>query len=221
MRVRCLPLAAAALWGSLLPARADVAVLKKDGNWAALGGSARGGVPVCAVATWWPGNQPQALVLRWHRGADALTLVMHKANWRIPPGAVIHFDLAFGDLPPFHVTTINGSAVSSDLIMKLGRDHLPLFWRQFATGEPMRISFREGNEAPWQVAMAGSATAMLTMRQCMREGAVPSGAGPATPLAGQDTQPYAAQPSPDGSPLPLPLRPLPRAIGVPSSWSRI
>ena len=109
-------------------------------------------------------------------------LILSKPSWRMTPRTPVRLNAAFAGMPPLSLAGTGGGA-SLEFALT---DSFKAWLHGFTAAASATFSFG-GDEAPWQVDLAGTSTAMSAMAECIRE----SGSILAPPPFGA-AQPFAA-----------------------------
>ena len=91
-------------------------------------------------------------------------LILSKPSWQVTPRTPVRLNVAFAGMPPLSLAGTGGGA---SLEFALA-DSFKAWLHGFTAAASATLSFG-GNEAPWQLDLAGTSTAISAMAECIRE----------------------------------------------------
>lgn len=190
-----LPLALMAAGPENVPQDAtNTVVYYRARNWEAFSGKAMNGSTFCGIKTATQADG-RGLMIRHRTGEDRLIVRAYKPSWSIPDGTAISLGMAFG---PNAAWNINGTGSGNVTEWSIPRDAMESFENQFRLSASLVITFPGGNEAPWNVTLAGSNAIGLALQRCMREMA--TRAAPTQPFSGAPAATGQTAETPTGTP---------------------
>ena len=207
LRLPVLVLAAAVL--AALSAYADTQTLFQSGPWILYGGTSNSGHALCGMrVSDSAGNR--TVHIKYFAGDDHLTIQMFKSTWHVPNGMRLAVTMQMGRNP---VWSARAYGEADHIEFTIPYSGLDSFAREFRFSEAMRITFPEGNEAPWITSLAGTNAILDQFIGCMRAIRNAHPGGPSQPYSRAPSQPFGGEPAQPGPTPPGPSQPGPSQPG--------
>lgn len=178
------------------------------GVWDAFSGRNDKGGAVCGIGNTNPANSRRFSIRRDIGAAEAVFSVS-KPDWTIPDNTRVTVVIQIGLSTPWTQQAVGGG---HSIDWRLDPGVTQAFDQQFRTASSMTVTFPDGNEPSWAIALAGSSAISDAFGRCVRDltrqvqavqqqGATPVPQGPTQPFsppAGPspvDAPPEATQPT--------------------------
>ena len=198
LRVCTVAAAAALLLAN--PALADTQTLFQSGPWVLYGGTSNSGHALCGMrVSDSAGNR--TVHIKYFAGDDHLTIQMFKSTWRVPNGTRLAVTMQMDRNP---VWSARAYGEADHVEFTIPYSGLDSFAREFRFSEAMRITFPQGNEAPWITSLTGTNAILDQFIGCMRAIHNAHPAGPSQPYSGAPSQPFGGEPAQPGPTQPGP-----------------
>lgn len=219
-------IAAVALFAAVSSAEASMRVTGTYGDWRTLEGLGNKGNPMWTASLL--GVDRNLFIKTQGRN---LMLHVYKDGWQIPENQSVNVTLQVDNGPPMSFVGLGYPRIPGDsfggfdILIKpddvapnTGRKMISEVVDLLKNGQKLRLSFRDGDEQPWEASLDGAASAVTELMNCKdRIAAAP-----------RPTQPFGAKQSPSGQtigPAPTPakfgvaLQGLPSAVEAEASAS--
>lgn len=163
------------------------------GSWTAFSERDDKGTAVCGINNTSPADN-RRLAIRFTIGGSDTAVIASKPNWAIPDGTHVPIVTQVGLNMP---ASAQAAGTGQDITWHLDHAAFQVFDNQFRTSPLMTVTFPDGNEPPWMIALTGSAAISETFARCVRDltrqyqAAHAAAAAPAAPQT--PTQPFAQQ----------------------------
>ena len=187
----------------LVPATAfaELQTYYRAGAWHASSGKNDQGGPVCGIGTT-NATDNRDLSVQFEIGGSDTVFSANKPGWSIPPDTRVTVVMQIGLNTP---SIVQATGHDHAIDWTLDANTMQTFDRQFRTASSMTVTFPDGSEPPWALALTGSSAISDTFGRCIRDltrqmqtARPPANDSPAPKGA---TQPFGA-PQPFGSPQP-------------------
>jgi hypothetical protein len=146
-------------------ADADMTVYYRARGWDAFSGQDEDGKPVCGIGTTKQAEK-RNFSLRFQIGSETVTFRAKKSTWNIPAGTQLALVVQIGLEAPWDIQGVgNGQAVEWSADDKT----IQTFDVQFRHAKSMTVTFPQGSEPPWTVALKGSKAISNAFGRCVKE----------------------------------------------------
>lgn len=219
-------IAAVAVFAAVSSAEAYFRVTGTYGDWRTSEGHGNDGNLMCVASL--IGVDRNLFIKTQGRN---LFLHVFKDGWQIPQDQTVNVTLQVDDAPPmgfvgFGVPRIRGdswggfniSIKPSDVAPNTGRKMISGFIDLLKNGQKLRLSFRDGDEQPWEVSLDGAASAVTELMNC--EGRLAAAPRPTQPFGAKQSPPaQRIGPAPTPAKFGVALQGLPSAVEAEASAS--
>lgn len=160
-------LVALALLAGMVPAGAfaQTQTYYHAGAWTAFSERDDKGTSVCGISNTNPADS-RRLAIRFTIGGSETDVIASKPNWAIPEGTHVPVVMQVGLNVPF---SARAAGAAQDISWRLDHAEFQAFDTQFRTSPLMTVTFPDGNEPPWMIALTGSATISETFARCVHD----------------------------------------------------
>ena len=184
--------------GTAASASAAVNIFYHAGGWDAFNGTGDDGQPMCGAGSYNP-RDGRSFSLRFPLNSNDVLFIASKPSWNVPNGTAMPVVMQIGlDRPWTAQAEGNGQRIQ----WTLGRDAMGAFDAQFRGASSMTVSFPNGSEQPWVIALNGSTAVSNAMGRCINEMARRAAAQAAPQPPQGETQPYGGDQNPPPAPPP-------------------
>ena len=193
--------------GAATSAGAAVNIYYHAGGWDAFDGTGDDGQPMCGAGSYNP-RDGRSFSLRFPVNSNDVVFIASKPSWNVPNGTTMPVVMQIGLDRPW---TAQAEGDGQRIHWTIGRDAMGEFDAQFRAASSMTVSFPNGSEQPWVIALNGSTAVSNAMGRCIRQMAQRAAAQTAAPPPPQGgTQPFSDQNPPSaaaGQPAAQPEQP--------------
>jgi hypothetical protein len=180
-------------------ALADMRTYYHVGSWDAFSGPDPDGKQVCGVGSTNPLDN-RSFSIRFTVGGNDVLFEVKKPSWNIPSSTQTPVVMQVGLNTPWNV---QGGGNGQAIEWTMDRNSMQAFDQQFRGATSMTLSFPNGNEPPWTIALNGSMAISNAFGRCVTElsareaASRPAAQPPVTQPYGQGpTQPFAPAQAP-------------------------
>jgi hypothetical protein len=180
------------------------------GSWDAFSGLDPSGKEVCGVGSTNPLDN-RSFSIRFTVSGNDVLFEVKKPNWNIPSDTQLPVVMQIGLNTPWNV---RGGGDGQLIEWTMDRNSMQAFDQQFRGATSMTLSFPNGNEPPWTIALNGSMAISNAFGRCVTDmsarqaASQPAAPPPVTQPYGQGpTQPFAPTQAPAGQEPTQPTQP--------------
>lgn len=143
------------------------AASQEAGKWVAASDRSASGTPLCVLA-WAPlsGETVKNLAIKKFGGLDHLNVTLYKDSWNIPQGTHVPVSIDFADDQPLMV---DGYGDGKVVDLQLPKDATGIFLTLVAQSKQLRLTFPQGLEPTWGVALKSVVPQMKPFVACMQK----------------------------------------------------